>query len=81
MVKRTDSTGSWYLRDTARNAGNVADLQLYPDLANAEATEVGTDFLSSGFKIRGTSVGFNANGGTYIFAAFAEHPFKNSLAR
>jgi hypothetical protein len=39
------------------------------------------DFISNGFKLRGTAAGLNANGGTYIFAAFAESPFKTSLAR
>jgi hypothetical protein len=39
------------------------------------------DFTSNGFKIRNSRLGINASGGTYIFAAFAEHPFKNALAR
>ncbi len=39
------------------------------------------DFTSNGFKIRNSSTLDNANGGTYIFAAFAENPFKYSLAR
>lgn len=82
MVKRTDGgTNSWYIRDTVRNSYNVADLQVYADAANAEATEVGTDMLSNGFKVRGTSVGFNGSGATYIFIAFAEAPFKSALAR
>jgi len=39
------------------------------------------DFLSNGFKMRAGNAGDNASGGTYIFAAFAESPFKYSLAR
>jgi hypothetical protein len=31
-------------------------------------------FLSNGFKIRGTGTAENANGGTYIYMAFAEEP-------
>lgn len=82
MVKRIDGgTNSWYIRDTARNTYNVASQQLYADAANEEATEVGTDMLANGFKIRGTSVGFNGSGATYIFLAFAEAPFKSALAR
>ena len=82
MIKRTDGgSNSWYIRDTTRNTYNVADLQVYADAANAEAVEVGTDILSNGFKIRGTSVGFNGSGATYIFIAFAEAPFKYALAR
>jgi hypothetical protein len=39
------------------------------------------DLLSNGFKLRTTTTGSNASGGTYIYAAFAENPFKNALAR
>tara|TARA_R110002153_G_scaffold228734_1_gene381737 strand:- start:4 stop:180 length:177 start_codon:yes stop_codon:yes gene_type:complete len=40
-----------------------------------------TDFLSNGFKCRATNGYFNASGGTYIYLAFAETPFKYSNAR
>jgi hypothetical protein len=39
------------------------------------------DFLSNGFKLRLTSAAWNASGGTYIYMAFAEHPFKTSNGR
>ena len=39
------------------------------------------NILSNGFKQRGTGVSMNASGGTYIYIAFAENPFKYSLAR
>jgi hypothetical protein len=39
------------------------------------------DYLSNGFKLRNTATGSNASGGTYIFAAFAESPFKYARAR
>lgn len=81
MVKRTDSTGDWYIWDTARDTINPAVAEL---LANSTATEAGTadlDPLSNGFKLRATTAGFNASGGTYIFAAFAEFPFKYANAR
>jgi hypothetical protein len=42
---------------------------------------IGIDyFVSNGFKVRSTSA-INASGGTYIYMAFAENPFKYSLAR
>jgi hypothetical protein len=81
LTKASSATSSWYLRDTARSANNVAVEQLYPDLANAEANETGMDILSNGFKQRGTSSGFNASGTTYIYMAFAENPFKYANAR
>ena len=81
MAKRTDSTSNWYLLDTSRNTYNSASSSLEPNLSNAEATNGTTiDFLSNGFKVRGT-VDPNVSGGTYIYMAFAETPFKYSLAR
>jgi hypothetical protein len=85
MIKRTDSSSvnGWYIWDTARNPSNTANLRLYPNSSSAEVTGNSNelDILSSGFKLRFDGSDFNASGGTYIFAAFAENPFKNSLAR
>ena len=81
MVKRTDSTGNWYNLDTARNTFNVVNLLLQPNQSSAESTFTFSDYLSNGFKLRDNSVDWNANGGTYIYMAFAENPFKYSLAR
>jgi hypothetical protein len=39
------------------------------------------DILSNGFKPRVASQSINVSGGTYVYMAFAENPFKNSLAR
>ena len=36
------------------------------------------DFLSNGFKCRGTDTGTNGNGDTYVYMAFAESPFVSS---
>lgn len=80
FTKRTDTTGDWWVRDTARSPYNEAVQTLY---LNSSAAEVGSgfDLLSNGFKPRTTDPTLNASGGTYIYAAFAENPFKNSLAR
>ena len=37
--------------------------------------------LSNGFLISDSNAAFNGSGDTYIYAAFAENPFKYSLAR
>jgi hypothetical protein len=79
MVKRTDSSESWYVLDTARSPFNVPTAWLAPNLSNAEGTDVLFDILSNGFKQRSTSS--NASGGTYIYMAFCENPFKYSNAR
>lgn len=81
MIKRTDVGGSWYMIDTARGTVNVVNPYLLANAANSEATDLSWDLLSNGFKLRSTYSKINASSGTYIFAAFAEHPFKNALAR
>jgi hypothetical protein len=74
LMKRTDSTSNWYIWDTARNTFNVFGNELYPNLSNAEASATDLDVLSNGFKLRSASFS-----GTWIYAAFATAPFKNSL--
>jgi hypothetical protein len=54
---------------------------LFPNRSDAEAVGDGFDILSNGFKVRNTFSGGNDNGVQFIFAAFAEHPFKYALAR
>lgn len=81
LIKRTDTTGDWYIWDTSRNTFNVVSAELFANSSAIEASASDLDILSNGFKLRATTAGFNASGGTYIFAAFAEFPFKYSNAR
>ena len=81
MVKRTNTTGNWTILDSGREGYNVDNDPLYPNLSNAEGTADLADLLSNGFKLRSTDASVNASGGTYIFAAFAEAPFKYANAR
>ena len=73
----------WLILDTERDPYNLSDATIYANLGNAEAEAgaLGLDILSNGFKPRGTNAGTNASGYTYIYAAFAEHPFKTARAR
>ena len=80
MVKRTDSTSDWYIWDTSRDTYNVATATLLADTSGAETSATSIDDLSNGFKCRSATV-VNVSTGTYIYAAFAENPFKYSLAR
>jgi len=82
MIK-SSSLGStdWFMLDSSRNTYNVANSLLLADSSGAESTATVLDFNSNGFKLRDASNGDNAVSQTYIFAAFAENPFKNSLAR
>jgi hypothetical protein len=82
LLKRTDSTSGWHLYDTARDTYNAATKRLQPNLSNAENTANGIiDILSNGWKFRNTNTDWDALGGTYIYAAFAESPFQFANAR
>jgi hypothetical protein len=78
LIKRSDSTGDWYLQDNVRNQNFNGDPKtLQPNTTSTEAT-IGTwsiDNLSNGFKIRESNAAVNASGGTYIYMAFAQNPF------
>lgn len=68
--------------DTSRSSYNVSINEVLADSSAAEITNgISIDILSGGFKSRDASLQANASGGTYIYAAFAENPFKYSLAR
>jgi hypothetical protein len=76
----------WNVYDTARGTFNPIDeytLVSTPDVeSNSAATYYEADILSNGFKIRASGVyGVNQNNCIYAYAAFAENPFKNALAR
>ena len=83
LTKRTDSTSSWYIWDTERDTYNPVDTYLVANVGQTEQSlSTGYfDFLSNGFKLRDTSTEINASGGTYVYMAFAENPFKYSNAR
>ena len=81
MYKRIDSTGNWLMFDNKRTTFNLADDFLQADLSDAEATSNANnriDMLSNGFKHRGSGTASNASDATYIYMAFAEHPFVSS---
>jgi hypothetical protein len=78
IVKRSaGGTGNWDMFDTKRDTFNPADAVLDADSSGAEASysTIDFDFLSNGFKVRGTQSNINASGSTYIYMAFAENPF------
>jgi hypothetical protein len=87
LIKRTDTTASWYVYDTVRQNYNAMGAQTDPLLPNSSSAEGGPDAswyidaLSNGFKIRNASNFDNNSSGTYIYACFAENPFKISRAR
>jgi len=73
LVKRTDSTGDWYVWDSERGivAGNDPYLFLNSTAAQVTSTDY-IDPLSSGFTITSSApAALNASGGSYIFLAIA----------
>jgi hypothetical protein len=81
LLKTTLAIDAWIMLDTSRSPFNVGDDVLYADLDNAESTLTVADILSNGFKLRSATDGNASGGNYYIYAAFAENPFKNALAR
>jgi len=73
LIKRTDSTGDWFVWDSAR--GIVAGNDPYLVLNNTNAEVTGTDYVdtySAGFEISSTApAAINANGGSFVFLAIA----------
>ena len=84
MVKRTNTTGAWEIYDSARNGNDsnpINDRLRANDNAaenSNDSSDYVSDFLSNGWKIRTNSGNWNTSGHTYIYMAFAEHPFVSS---
>ena len=77
IVKRYDGgSQSWIMFDNKRDTFNLVDEFLIPNASNAEATggSLNLDFLSNGFKFRGTDGASNTSGSEYIYMCFAENP-------
>jgi hypothetical protein len=73
LIKRTDSTGDWYVYDTARGMTVLTDPYLWLNSTNAEVATLGSvTTVSTGFALDATILtAINASGGSYIFLAIA----------
>jgi hypothetical protein len=73
LIKRTDSTGDWYVWDSARGITSGNDPYLLLNSTAAEVTSTNyVDTDTTGFKVTAAApVALNAVGGTYIFLAVA----------
>jgi len=86
MLKETSAaTEHWFVYDNKRNAYNLVENRLMPNLTNAADNVVDMgDFTSNGFKLRPTGSyinQFNRSSATVLYMAFAEYPFKYANAR
>ena len=83
MFKRTDGVTHWQIHDIKRSPVNPSGIGLLANTTDADgvSTTYNLDITSNGFKLRDAHAGQNASGGTYIYMAFAEAPFKYANAR
>ena len=79
IIKRIDATENWVMENNKSRTFNpsydflLADSSSNPSPGAADNYQK-LDILSNGFKSRTTSVYSNANGGTYVYMAFAAAP-------
>ena len=74
MLKRSDSTGDWFMFDNKRNPTNNRNKFLKVNDSAAEATGGVNDYVSfnaDNFKLTSDPPSINGSGGTYIYMAFA----------
>jgi hypothetical protein len=83
IVKNSGDAGvNWLMFDTTVNPNNSVTKYLLPNSTAAEQSDLNLDMVSNGFKPRvAGGTGINQNNSTYIYAAFAENPFKYANAR
>jgi hypothetical protein len=74
MGKNIDASEVWWINDSKRDGFNGDTPRLYPSHSYNEAGDQNIDFLSNGFKLRGTQTNTS---NTYIYAAWAEAPTVN----
>ena len=73
LIKRTDSTGDWYVYDTARGMTVLTDPYLLLNSTAAESATLGSVITTSvGFIVDATILAaVNTNGASYIYLAIA----------
>ena len=76
FIKRSSTTGGWWIFDTARDTFNVVDKYVGWHSNGAESSGSDFDFLANGFKLRTSDGDFNGSGTTIVYGAWADVPFK-----
>ena len=88
IIKNTDFDELWVIHDSDRNPTgyndefNAMQHPIYANLDNAESFVTGraVDFLSNGFKVRGTDTSVNRKNNTHLYLAIGDQPFKYANA-
>ena len=83
LVKNVDQASrNWQVLDNMRDPVNPCNNFLrVGNSTAAEGNSHDVNFLSNGFKIKNADADYNESGQTFIYAAFAEMPFKYATAR
>jgi hypothetical protein len=73
LIKRTDSTGGWYVYDTARGMTTLTDPYLFLNSTAAETATLGSvTTTAGGFTVDATVLAaINTNAASYIFLSIA----------
>ena len=80
--KCSSDSSDWEIFDTKRLGYNPDNKLLYPNYSNSEAgSGVTPHFMSNGIRFTGGNNHCNGSGRTFVYAAWAVHPFKTSRAR
>jgi len=76
----SDPNHGWSMIDNKRSPFNLMNNDIFANAGSAEATNSNlVDFLSNGFKLRGSTYPANSGGtNTYSYFAWAENPFVTS---
>ena len=78
IFKSTSATGHWQIYDNTRETFNDGTQPALKASGNDAEFTKNVDILSNGVKLRDTTSDANADGVTYLYMAFAEHPFVSS---
>jgi len=80
LIKGTAGSNNreWFVFDGTRDPTNPFAKYVKAEANDAEASSVFGDLLSNGFKVRSDGASYNSSGETFVYMAFAEHPFVSS---
>ena len=81
MCKRHDGSESWFVHTSTEDSLNPCVGGIRPNDSGVETSTKKMDLVSNGFKAREITGYFNDSGAEYVYAAFAECPFKYANAR
>ena len=85
MLKEFDNDSTnWLIYDNQRESANPTIKHLFPNkndgggTYDGSNTDLSIDFYATGFKIRNSNSGVNANNDRYCYCAWAESPFSST---